>query len=47
MLDQHHCDVVALLCVRDADDRLGPVFSKKRLVVEHPVTDIFVAFFDQ
>src|SRR5580693_9892371 len=47
VLDQHHGDVVAFLRIGQVDDRLAAGFQPYRLIVEHPVGDIAVAFFDQ
>ncbi len=47
MLDQHHGDVVALLGVGHVDDRRGAGLQPDRLVVQHPVGDIVVAFLFQ
>ena len=44
MLDQHHRDVVAFLRVGNVDDRLAAGLEPHRLVVEHPVGDVVVAF---
>src|ERR1700733_13185223 len=44
MLDQHHGDVVALLRVGNIDDRRRGGLEPDRLVVEHPVGDIVIAF---
>ena len=47
MLDQHHGDVVAFLGIGDVEDRLAARLHPHRLVVEHPVSDIVVAFLGQ
>jgi hypothetical protein len=47
VLDQHHCDVVAFLCVGHIDNRLASRLEPHRLVVEHPVGDITIAFLHQ
>src|SRR5262249_33466790 len=47
MLDQHHRDVVAFLRVGNVEDRLAARLHPYRLVVEHPVGDIVVAFLGQ
>ena len=47
MLDQHHGDVVAFLRVGNVEDRLAARLQPHRLVVEHPVGDIVVAFLGQ
>src|SRR5580698_3645973 len=47
VLDQHHGDVVAFLRIGHVHDRLAAGFQPYRLIVEHPVGDIVVAFLDQ
>src|SRR5262245_6429055 len=44
MLDQHHRDVVAFLRVGNVENRLAARLHPYRLVVEHPVGDVIVAF---
>src|SRR5262249_36257530 len=44
MLDQHHGDVVTFLRIGHVHDRAGAGLEIHRLVIEHPVADVFVAF---
>ena len=47
MLYQHHRDVVAFLRVRNVNNGTAARFQYSRLVVQHPVADVVVAFFGQ
>ena len=47
MLDQHHGDVVAFLRVGHVEDAPAARLQPHRLVVEHPVAHVVVAFLDQ
>ena len=44
MLDQHHGHIVALLCVGHAHEWSCASLQKNGLVIEDPVTDVFIAF---
>ena len=47
MLDRDHGDVVDFLRVGHVDDRLAARLQPDRLIVEHPIGDVIVAFFGQ
>jgi tetratricopeptide (TPR) repeat protein len=47
MLDQHHGDVIAFLGVGNVEDRLAARLHPHRLIVEHPVGDVVIAFLRQ
>jgi hypothetical protein len=47
VLDQHHGNVVAFLGVGQIEYRLGARLQPHRLIVEHPVGNVIVAFLDQ
>src|SRR5262245_28819013 len=47
MLDQHHGHIVALLCVWHAHERPCASLQKNGLIIENPVTEVFIAFLGQ
>jgi hypothetical protein len=44
VLNQHHRNVVALLGIGHAHQRPRPRLHHRRLIVEHPIADVLVAF---
>src|SRR5438132_174338 len=47
MLNQNHCHIVALLCVRDAHKWPCGGLQHDGLIVEDPITNVVISFFGE